>query len=83
MTQVIHGLTREQLVAQVYGDVDSEALAAAWRIMKIMYGPMPVGGSCQLLAMVQCEIIEGMRNVIQRDSRSEKGGKSKTKGGGF
>jgi len=80
MTQVIHGLTREQLVASVYADIDSEALEAARRIMKIMYGPMPIGGSCQLLAKVQCEIVESMRKVNQRDSRSDKGGKRK---GGF
>lgn len=77
MTQVIHGLTREQLVAQVYSDIDTKALESAIRIMNIMREPLPVGGSCQQLAMIQCEIIEGMRKVVERDSRSNNSGNSK------
>ncbi|WP_343552137.1 hypothetical protein [Pantoea sp.] len=53
MTQVIHGLTREQLLAQVF----NKSLVAG---------------------AVTTIIVKGLN---QSDSRSDKGGKSKTKGG--
>lgn len=42
-------------------DVDSEALAVSREIMKIMYSPMPSGGSVQLMAQVQCLVIDAMK----------------------
>lgn len=42
-------------------DIDSEALAVAREVMGIMYGPMPSGGSVQLMAQVQCLIIDAMK----------------------
>lgn len=47
--------------------VDSEALAVSREIMKIMYGPMPHGGSVQLMAQVQCLVIDAMK-VAQGDN---------------
>lgn len=47
--------------------VDSEALAVSREIMKIMYGPMPLGGSVQLMAQVQCLVIDAMK-VAQGDN---------------
>ena len=47
--------------------VDSEALAVSREIMKIMYGPMPPGGSVQLMAQVQCLVIDAMK-VAQGDN---------------
>lgn len=47
--------------------VDSEALAVSREIMKIMCGPMPQGGSVQLMAQVQCLVIDAMK-VAQGDN---------------
>lgn len=47
-------------------EVDSEALEVSREIMKIMYGPMPQGGSVQLMAQVQCLVIDAMK-VAQGD----------------
>lgn len=47
-------------------DVDSEALAVSREIMKIMYSSMPKGGSSQLMAQVQCLVIDAMK-VAQGD----------------
>lgn len=56
MTQVIHGLTRAQLVSHVFNRKSPVASAVTTILVK---GEM----------------------AAERDSRSEKGGKSKTKGG--
>ncbi|MDV0558169.1 hypothetical protein [Citrobacter portucalensis] len=39
---------------------DSKALEFSREVIQLMYGPMPVGGSVQLLAKVQCLFIEAM-----------------------
>lgn len=40
---------------------DSEALAVSKRIMRLMCRPAPIGGYTQLLAQVQCEVIDAMK----------------------
>jgi len=42
------------------GDRDQIALDAAKKIMELVYGPMPVGGSVQLIAQVQVAVSEAM-----------------------
>ncbi len=39
---------------------DSKALELSRKTMGLMYGPMPVGGSCQLQAQIQNMFIEAM-----------------------
>lgn len=40
---------------------DSKALELARKVMAIMYGPMPIGGSVQLQAQVQCLFVEALQ----------------------
>lgn len=40
---------------------DSKALELSRKTMGLMYGPMPVGGSCQLHAQIQNLFIEAMQ----------------------
>ncbi|MEI9695427.1 hypothetical protein V5074_20130 [Atlantibacter hermannii] len=40
---------------------DSKALELSRKTMGLMYGPMPVGGSCQLQAQIQNLFIEAMQ----------------------
>lgn len=66
--------------------VDSEALAVSREIMKIMYGPMPKGGSVQLMAQVQCLVIDAMKvaqgdNSPSRQQERGEGGWIEWKGG--
>lgn len=48
-------------VAGIGRDADQLALDAATDIMALMYGPTPAGGSVQLLAQVQCRVLDAIK----------------------
>lgn len=48
-------------------DTDKTALEAARQIMAVIYGPMPLGGSVQLQAMVQEIVTDAMRAAAEQD----------------
>lgn len=48
-------------------EYDSKALEVARQIISLMYGPMPTGGSVQLLAMVQVLITDAMEYASGKD----------------
>lgn len=70
MTQVIHGLPRAELIKRT---MEEDFGGCAWHFT--------YSQNCDA-----CRIRAGQERkyqVDERDSRSDKGGKSKTKGGGF
>lgn len=44
----------------VNADADSIAMQTAKEVMHLMHGPMPIGGSVQLMAQVQCLVHEAI-----------------------
>lgn len=99
MTQVIHGLTREQLANKVYSDIglktdrigcrvqlnpNGSDLRCGDRVNNVNWNPNE--GAVQLCTI--CSLRKKNASLLdmlnsQRDSRSDKGGKSKKGGGGF
>ena len=51
-------------------DPDSVALDSAEGIMNMVYGPMPIGGSVQLKAQIQCLVLDAIAAVSGKQTTS-------------
>ncbi len=54
-------------------ECDDKALKTAQEIMRLVYGPMPIGGSVQLLAQVQVLVTEAMLWALVEPAKQGEG----------